>query len=117
MAPSKAYKSPIGEIVKHTFNTGENRFAAQFTELQERVVGYIQRVGMDESYLVTKTIRTGKAQTIALPPAVDANAPDKADLEVIWVEVVKSVAKWQQKLEESLKKGYATIYDQCSQEV
>ena len=29
---SKAYKSPIAEIAKHTFNTGENRFAAQFTE-------------------------------------------------------------------------------------
>ena len=33
------------------------------------------------------------------------------------MEVVKSVAKRRQKLEESLKKGYATVYDQCSQEV
>ena len=49
--------------------------------------------------------------------AIDVNAPDKADLEVIRVEVVKSVAKRRQKLEESLKKGYATVYDQCSQEV
>jgi hypothetical protein len=72
---------------------------------------------MEESYLVAETIRTGTAQKIALPAAVDPNAPDKADLELIWVEVVKSVAKRQQKLEESLKKGYATIYDQCSQEV
>jgi hypothetical protein len=48
---------------------------------------------------------------------VDANAADKADLEVIRVEVVKSVAKRRQKLEDSLKKGYATMYDQCSQEV
>ncbi len=39
------------------------------------------------------------------------------DLELIRVKVVKSVAKRQQKLEESLKKGYATVYDQCSQEV
>ncbi len=46
---SKAYKSPIAEIAKHTFNTGENRFATQFTESQERVVGYIQRAGMEES--------------------------------------------------------------------
>ena len=72
---------------------------------------------MDESYLVLETIRTGTAQTIALPGLVDANAPDKADLEVIHMEVVKSVAKRQQKLEDSLKKGYATVYDQCSQEV
>jgi hypothetical protein len=72
---------------------------------------------MEESYLVAETIRTAKAQTIALPPPVDANAQDKADLELIRVEVVKSVAKRRLKLEESLKKGYATVYDQCSQEV
>jgi len=72
---------------------------------------------MEESYLVTETIRTGTGRTIALPAAVDVNAPDKADLEVIHVEVVKSAAKRRQKVEESLKKGYATVYDQCSQEV
>ncbi len=72
---------------------------------------------MEESYLVAKTIRTGTAQTIALPPPVNANAPDKVDLDVICVEVVKSATKRQQKLEESLKKGYATVYDQCSEEV
>ena len=72
---------------------------------------------MEESYLVAETIRTGTVQTIALPAPVDADAADKADLEVIRVEVVKSVAKRRQKLEESLKKGYATMYDQCSQEV
>ncbi len=72
---------------------------------------------MDESYLVAETIRTGTAQTIPLPPPIDAHASDKADLEIIRVKVVKSVAKRRQKLEESLKKGYATVYDQCSQEV
>ena len=72
---------------------------------------------MEESYLVAKTIRKGIAQTIALPPPVNTNAPDKADLELICVEVVKSVAKRRQKLKESLMKGYATVYDQCSQEV
>ena len=117
-ATAKAYESPITEISKYTFNTtGANTFAAQFTESRERVAGYVQRSGMDESYLVAETIRMGTAQTIALPPAVDPNAPDRTDLEVIRVEVVKSVAKRRQKLEESLKKGYATVYDQCSQEV
>ena len=72
---------------------------------------------MDESYLVAETIRMGTAQKIDLPAAVDPNAPDKADLELICIEAVKSVAKRRQKLEESLKKGYATVYDQCSQEV
>jgi len=72
---------------------------------------------MEESYLVAETIRTGTGQTIALPAAVDVNAPNKADLEVICVEVVKSVVKRRQTLKESLKKGYATVNDQCSQEV
>jgi hypothetical protein len=72
---------------------------------------------MEESYLVAKTIRMGTAQKIALPAAINPNAPDKADLGIIQAEVVKSVAKRQQKLEESLKKGYASVYDQCSQEV
>ncbi len=92
-ASSKAYESPITEIAKHTFNTGENKFPAQFTELRERVTGYVQRGGMEESYLVAETIRKGVAQTIALPPPVDTNAPDKADLELICVEMVKSVVK------------------------
>ncbi len=72
---------------------------------------------MEESYLVAETIRTGTAQKIVLPSAINPNAPDKADLELIRVKMVKSVAKRQQKLEESLKKGYATVYNQCSQEV
>jgi hypothetical protein len=51
-APSKVYKSPIAEIAKHTFNTGKNKFAAQFTKSRERVAGYIQQAEMEESYLV-----------------------------------------------------------------
>ena len=47
----------------------------------------------EESYLAAKTIRTGAAQTIALPPPYNANAPDKVDLDVIRVKVVKSVKK------------------------
>ena len=96
---------------------GKNKFAAQFTESRERVAGYVQRSGMDESYLVAETIRTRTVHAIPLPPPVNANASDKADLKIICAEVVKSVAKRRQKLEESLKKGYATVYDQCSQEV
>ena len=92
-ATTKAYESPITEISKYTFNTGENKFAALFTESRERVAGYVQRSGMEESYLVAETIRTGTAQTIALPAAVDPNDPEKADLELIRTEVVKSVAK------------------------
>ena len=42
---NKAYESLITEIVKHTFNIDKNKFAAQFTESQERVTGYEQQGG------------------------------------------------------------------------
>ena len=84
-ATAKAYESPITEIAKYTLNTGENEFAAQFTKSRERVAGYMQQSGMEESYLVAETIRTGMAQTILLPPPVNTNAPDKTDLKIICV--------------------------------
>ena len=80
---TKGFKSAISEIAQDTFNTGRNKFAAQFTESGERVAGDVQQSGMEESYLVAETIRTGTAQTIALPAAVDPNDPEKADLELI----------------------------------
>jgi hypothetical protein len=48
---------------------------------------------------------------------MDENAPDKDDLNIIRNEEIKSVAKRQQKLRESLKKGFTTVYEQCSREV
>jgi hypothetical protein len=114
---SKAYKSPILEIAEHTFNTGENKFTLQFTLLQKIVVNHLQWTLATEGYLVAETVRTGKQQIIALPPRVDPNAADKADLEIIQGENIKAVGKRRQKLEESLKKGYAVVYNQCSQEV
>ncbi len=62
-------------------------------------------------------VRTGKKQLIALPPAVDENATNIDDQRIIRAEEVKTVAKRRLKLEDVLKKGYATVYDQCSQEV
>jgi len=67
--------------------------------------------------LVAETVRTGREQTTPLPAAVDASAPDAADLKIIRDEEVKTIAKRRLKLQDSLKKGYATVYDQCSQEV
>ncbi len=70
-----------------------------------------------EGYLVAKTVRTGREQIIMLPPAVDPTVQDAVDLAIIRVEEVKTVAKRRLKLAESHKKGYATVYNQCSQEV
>jgi hypothetical protein len=113
----KAYKSSIAKIANNTFNTGQNKFAVQFTQSCKNVANYLQCTSMAEGYLVAETVHTGKKQIIELPPAMDPNAPDVDDLNIIRSEEVKSVAKRQQKLEEALKKGFATVYGQCFQEV
>jgi hypothetical protein len=70
-----------------------------------------------EGYLVAETVRTGKEQIIELPPPVNPNTTDAEDQKIIRAEEVKTIAKRRLKLADSLKKGYATMYDQCSQEV
>ena len=62
-------------------------------------------------------MRTGKQQTIDLPPPINGNDPNTEDLTIIRAEEVKSVAKRRLKLEELLKKGCATVYSQCAEEV
>jgi hypothetical protein len=114
---AKAYKSSISGIEEHTFNTGQNKFAAQFTQSRENVANFLQLTAHDEGYLVVETVRTGKQQTIDLPPPIDRNDPDAEDLKIVRAEEVKSVAKRQLKLEESLKKGYGTVCSQCAEEV
>jgi hypothetical protein len=80
-------------IKKWTFNTGQNKYAAQFTLHRVEVANYIQRTLPDEGYLVAQTIRSGTEQSIALPPPVDQSDPDKDDLEAIQAKDVKAVAK------------------------
>jgi len=62
-------------------------------------------------------VRTGREKKIPLPAVVDTSTPDAADLKIIRDKEVKTIAKRRLKLQDSLKKGYATIYDQCLQEV
>ncbi len=111
------YKSLIAEIAHNTFNMGQNKFAAQFTQLRKNKASYLQHTSAVEGYLVGETVRTGKKQIIKLPSAVDPNAIDVDDQNIIRTDKVKLVAKRRQKLEEFLKKGYIAVYDQCSQEV
>ena len=99
------------------FNTGQNKFAAQLMQTRENVANFLQRTAHDEGYLVAETVRTRKQQTIDLPPPIDENDPDAEDLKIVRAEEVKSVAKRRLKLEESLKKGYVTVYSQCAEEV
>ena len=114
---TKGFKSAISKIAADTFNTGQNKFATQFTQSQKNIANYLQRTLVHEGYLVAETARTGREQIIELPPAVDPNAANVNDQKIIRAEEVKTIAKRRLKLVDSLKKGYATVYDQCSQEV
>jgi hypothetical protein len=89
----KPHKWAISEIANNTFNTGHNKFAAQFTELQKNIANYLQWSSAAEGYLVAETVQTGKKQTIKIPAAVDKNAPDKDNLNIIRNKEIKSVAK------------------------
>ncbi len=108
----KPHKLAISEITNDTFKTGLNKFAAHFTESQKNVANYLQWSLASEGYLVAETVQTGKRQTIGLPTAMEENAPDKDNLNIIRNEEIKSVVKRQQKLGESLKKGFAMVYEQ-----
>ena len=69
---------------------GKNKFAMQFTELCKRVANYLQWDAAGEGYLVVETLQSGQEQTIKLPPLVDSNAKDKANLPT-WRS---SIGKW-----------------------
>jgi hypothetical protein len=58
------------------FNTGQNQFAAQFTQSQKNVANYLQRTAASEEYLVVETMCTGRKQVINLPSAIDPNDPE-----------------------------------------
>jgi hypothetical protein len=62
-------------------------------------------------------VRTGKGQVIALLLAMDLNAPDATDQKIIQEEVIRAIAKCKAILDSALKKGCATVWDQCSQDV
>ena len=81
------------------------------------MANYLQHTAADEGYLVAETVWTGKEQIIALPPAIDPNAADADNQKIIREEAVRAIAKRKAKLDNALKKGFATVYDQCSLEV
>ena len=45
---TKGYKFAISKIVTDTFNTGQNKFAAQFTQSRKNVANYLQRTLANE---------------------------------------------------------------------
>ena len=53
-------------------------------------------------------------QTIDMPAAAPANDPDAA---IVRTEQVRAIAKRRAKLDASTKRGFAILYDQCSEQV
>ncbi len=81
--PTKGIKSAISKFANKTFNRGQNRFAAQVTQLRKNVANYLKRTAADEGYLVAKTMRMGKQQIIVLPLPIDASVVDADDQKII----------------------------------
>ena len=87
-----------------TFNTGQSKYAAQFTESRKNVASYVQRTVEKEGYLVVQAIRTGEMQTISLPRTVPAGDPNEANLNIIRTEEVRALAKRRTNFNSNLKK-------------
>ena len=115
--PTKGFMSAISKIANETFNMGKHRFAAQFTQSRKIVANYLESTAADEGCLFAETVRTGKEQIIALLPAVDTSGADTDNQKIIREEAVRAIAKRKAKLDNALKKGFTTVYDQCSLEV
>jgi hypothetical protein len=81
------------------------------------VANYLQHTAADEGDLVAKTVRMGKQQIIVLLLPIDASAVDADNQKIIQEEAVRAIAKRKARLDKALKKGFATVYDQCSPEV
>jgi hypothetical protein len=65
---TKPHKSPITEIAQDTFNTGHNKFSAQFSQSRKNAANYLQQSSLAEGYLVTEMVRTSKEQISKLHP-------------------------------------------------
>ncbi len=78
---------------------------------------YLQCTAADEGYLVAETVRTGKQQIIMLLPPIKAIAADADNQKIIQKGIVRAIAKRKARLDNTLKKGFAMVYDQCSLEV
>ena len=66
---------------------------------------------------MAQTIRTGEQQVIALLAAIAEEDPDAVDNEIIQTEEVRAIAKRRANLDGDVKRGFATLYNQCSQDV
>ena len=64
--------------------------------------------------MVAQIIHTGTEKIIGMPAPADANDPDAV---IIRTEEVRAVSKRRSRLDSSIKVGFATLYDQCSEQI
>ena len=115
----RAFKSSVIGIEGDTFNTGHSKFASQFKTSRRNVANFVQRTLHDEGHLVARTIKTGTVQTIKDPDDLDSTltGTQLSDAKLKRDVKVQAISKREVKLEEALKRGFAVVYDQCSEAV
>jgi len=108
-------------IESDTFNTGHSKFALQFKTSRRNVANFIQRSLHDEGHTVAKTIKTGEIQPISLPPAVPNGTDEEKAAErngnLLRDAKMAAIGKRIVKLDGDLKKGFAIVYNQCSEAI
>jgi hypothetical protein len=52
----KPHKLALSEIANDTFNTGHNKFVAQFTKSRKNIANYLQQSSAAEGYLVAEMV-------------------------------------------------------------
>ena len=118
----KIYVSPVAGVENDTFNTGHSKFASQFKTSKRNVTNFVQWLLTYEVHIAAETIKTGKVQTIVLPPAIpegttDAEKANARDDNIFKNVQISAIGKRSIKLEEALNKGFAIVYNQCSEGV
>jgi hypothetical protein len=115
--PAKDSNQVSARLLTIPLTPEKNYFVAQFTQSRKNITNYLQHTATKEEYLVSEMVRMGKVQTIALPPPVNGSVADMKDQKIIQEEAIRGIVKRKAKLDGVLKKVYATILGQCSQEV
>jgi hypothetical protein len=114
----KGFNSTISKTANDTFNMGQNQFAPECMQSRKNIANYLQRsTASNKGYLVAETVRLEKQKVIVLPPPIDQAPADVKDQKIIHKEAVQAIAKQRERLNSTLKKGYATVWHQCSQQV
>jgi hypothetical protein len=84
---------------------------------KKKVANYLQSTASNGGYLVAETVRMGKQQVIALPLPINQAVVDIKDQKITRKEAVHAITKQRASIDSALKKGYTTVWDQCSQQV